>query len=168
MVCVIHCSANDLWLVRVGEVFDGQVLDIRKSGKRRRKVRIELDCPPISIAGSQQSVVVAMRTDASPADTDRRPQDSRCAARRVLSPGTKPQLEGIDHSAGYFVLHLKDIAHISFVGLRPYLVSTVGSDQPHTHADGIAGLAHAALEHISDSQVVAYIPELNRAALEEE
>ena len=59
---------------------------------------------------------------------------------------TQPQLEGINHDGGDFVLYLEDIADVALVHLLcPDLVATIGANQLYADTDGVTGFAHAAL-----------------------
>ncbi len=52
------------------------------------------------------------------------------------------------HFAGYLVLYLEDVGHISVVGLAPYMGTIPHLDELCRNAKGVARFANAALQYM--------------------
>src|SRR5229473_1989862 len=60
--------------------------------------------------------------------------------------------DGDCYRFGNLVLYREDIGEIAVVALGPDVVASLGFDQLGGHTDPIAGLTHAAFEHIAHSE----------------
>lgn len=75
-------------------------------------------------------------------------------------------LELIDHRGGDLVLHLEHVRHRAVVALRPQVRTVSGTDQLRGDAQCVAGLAHAAFEHVSDVELLRDVGNVGLPALE--
>ncbi|MDE5444447.1 hypothetical protein GWG65_23965 [Bradyrhizobium sp. CSA207] len=66
---------------------------------------------------------------------------------------------------GEFVLHSENIGEIAVVALGPHMVAGSGLYQLRSDADPIAGLAHAAFEHIAHAEFASDLLHIDRSTL---
>ncbi len=82
--------------------------------------------------------------------------------------GQQLELEGCDHRPGDLVLDSEHVGELAVVGLRPQVIAVGRVDELRGDADLIARLAHAALEHGGDVQLVRDVAHILVLALEGE
>ena len=67
-----------------------------------------------------------------------------------------------DDAACDVVLNREDIVHFAVEAVGPQLVAALRVDELRGHAQPLAGLAHAALEHVADIEVARHLAHVDR------
>ena len=92
--------------------------------------------------------------------------------RRVLASGRladrQPRRQRLGDGSGDLVLHREHVGQLAIVALRPQVAAVGGVDQLRRDPDPIAGLAHAAFEHVRDAERLRDPPDVDVLALERE
>ena len=87
---------------------------------------------------------------------------------RLFLAGQQLQLHRGDDRLRNLVLQREDVVEVAVVALRPQVAAGRAVDQLRGDAHALAGLAHAALEHVADPELPRELPDVDVLALERE
>ncbi len=89
----------------------------------------------------------------------------RLALGAIVGRRLDPPGQGRDDRRGHLVLDREDVLELAVVALGPDVPVGLGVDQLHGDAHPVAGLAHAALDHVLDAELRGDVLDPHRLAL---